>query len=89
VQAREENKMNEKQQGFLNKMQKSKPHLYFKLINENRKLYNSLCRECQVKTVQQGGKIKPGNYCESCKNKAEYRVKRIQEIIEKAGGKVK
>lgn len=80
--------LQEKQTEFIEKMKLSKPKLFFDLINQNRKLYNTLCRSCQIKTVTMKGKIKPKDYCDKCQNRAEPRLNKIKEIIEKAGGKV-
>jgi tRNA(Ile2) C34 agmatinyltransferase TiaS len=79
--------MNEKQINFIEKLKETKPLMFFKFIDETRKLYNQLCPSCQEKTIKAGGKVEIDLYCEKCKNKAEYRLDKQKKILEDAGAK--
>jgi len=45
-----------------------------KLVKASLKLYNNICRNCQIKTYfinRRGGRVKMRDYCPTCKEKAE------------------
>jgi hypothetical protein len=81
--------MNDKQKELLEKMQKASPLDYFRFVDAFRRLYNMMCRECQVKTVQNKGNINPSDLCDLCKNRYAWTVKECDEILKKHGGALK
>ena len=81
--------MNEKQKELLEKLQASNPLDYFRFMDSFRRLYNMLCRECQVKTYQNKGNIKPDDLCEKCKNRYEWTLKECDNILKRNGGAIK
>jgi len=44
------------------------------------KLYNGLCKDCQVKVVA-NSKMPLKDYCEACRKKAEYRLELVQRCL--------
>lgn len=81
--------MNEKHAKFMENFQLRKPRLWFKFINKNRILYNSLCPPCQKIVLRSGGNIKLEDLCDVCARTASITLAEIKIIMEKAGGVVK
>lgn len=51
-----------------------------KVVEEFRRLYNTLCRECQIK-VNKNPKMDVSEYCPACQNRVQYRLERIKEMM--------
>ena len=49
-------------------------------MNQFRKIYNSLCSDCKKKVIQ-NPRMDISEYCEPCRNKVNYRMGRIKEIL--------
>lgn len=81
--------MNDKQKELLEKMQASSPLDYFKFIDAFRRLYNVMCRDCQVKTYNNKGNINPSDLCDKCKNRYEWTTQELDAILKKHGGAIK
>ena len=67
----------EKNKGLAERIQGS-----FRAMNEFKKIYNSLCQPCQL-LVQSKPNADISEYCPECQNKVNWRLKRIEEILEK------
>ena len=80
--------INTKNKEFFDQMQLKKPRLWFKFINKNRLMYNSLCPKCKEKVLKMGGNIKPEDLCEVCGRNTAIFLTEIKQIVEKAGGAV-
>ena len=80
--------MNEKQKKFLEEMQLKKPRRWFRFLDLNRKIYNSMCRNCQTETVKTGGNIDLNNICEVCKPKVKDYLEQIKILLEYEGAKI-
>jgi hypothetical protein len=67
---------------IVNEMQIKNPAQWFKFLELNRKIYNSLCRPCQLLTMRQGGNVKPADYCEKCRPGTIKYLEEIKKLIE-------
>lgn len=78
--------MNQNQKEFLSNMQRTKPGLWLRFVDINRKIYNRLCRECQVNVVKKGGNVRPQDLCGDCNKSYVQYAEQLKTIIRQAGG---
>lgn len=61
--------------GFLSKLK-----LSARAVDQYRKLYNTLCRPCQIK-VEKNPTMQLEEYCVNCQNRIKYRIDKIKNML--------